>query len=147
MSITDTSCVVRRVINAPTHIVFKAWTDSAFASRWSWGSEYETVSIELDCRVGGNWRQHIRNKKTGENWHFDGVFHEVRLNERLVHTFHFRTDGGEDEETSLTAIDLIARGQQTEIVITHTQMPDAKKAKATYEGWVDVLQCVENSIT
>src|SRR5262245_17013123 len=105
MNVTETSCVVRRLMNAPPHVVFRAWTDPALAARWSWGSEYETVSIDLDCRVGGKWQQHIRNRKTGENWYFDGIFEEVRTNEKLVHTFHFRTDGGVDEGVSVTTID------------------------------------------
>jgi uncharacterized protein YndB with AHSA1/START domain len=138
--------VVRRIINAPADVVFRAWTDPAVASRWSWGSEYETISIELDCRVGGTWRQHIHNKNTGENWFFNGVFREVQQPTRLVHTFHFRSDGGEDEETSLTTIDFIVSGEKTEVVITHTQLLTAEKTNATYDGWVDVLECVEAAV-
>ena len=147
MDLTDTSCVVRRLINAPADVVFRAWTDPKIAARWSWGSEYETVTIDLDCRVGGTWRQHIRNTKTGENWYFDGAFREVVTNRKLVHSFHFRSDGGEDEETSLTTIEFIPRSNQTEVVITHTQLPNAAKTKATHEGWVDVLECVEHNVT
>jgi uncharacterized protein YndB with AHSA1/START domain len=144
--LTETSCVVRRLIQASVGVVFKAWTDPTVAARWAWGSDYETISIDLDCQTGGKWRQHIRNKQTGENWFFDGTFQEVRPNERIIHTFHFRSDRGPDEETSLTAIDFNPRGDATEVVITHTQLPNREKSSATFEGWVDVLQCVEHAV-
>ena len=125
--------------------VFRAWTDPALAIKWNWGRKYETISIDIDCRVGGTWRQQIRDKETGENWFFEGVIQEVIPNKRLVHTFHFRSDRGQDHGTSLVAIDFHERDGKTEVIITHTRLPKEDR-KGTETGWEDVLGCVEDCL-
>jgi len=138
---SDAVCVVRRTFDAPCSLVYRAWTDPALVARWSWGRAFETVSIEMDCRAGGIYHQHIRDKKTGENWFFDGVFQEVVPGEKLVHTFHFHGDGGKDEGTSLVSMEFIDRGSTTEVVITNTQLR-SDKLEGTRSGWDDVCDCV-----
>ncbi len=132
---------VRRVLAAPLAAVWRAWTDPDLAARWSWGEEYDTVAIALDCRPGGAWRQQIRSRKTGENFFFDGVFETVEPQRRLVHTFHFRSDRGKDEGTSLVEIVFADQDGRTEVTITHSRLSDEQK-KETQEGWGDVLTCV-----
>jgi uncharacterized protein YndB with AHSA1/START domain len=134
--------VVRRVLDWPVTVVFRAWTDPSMASKWSWGRKYETISIDLDCRVGGTWRQQIRDKNSGENWFFEGTFREVVPNQKLVHTFHWRSDRGVDHGTSLVCIEFLAKGQRTEIVITHEELPAGDARQGTELGWVDVCECV-----
>ncbi len=90
--------------------------------------------------------QQIRHEETGELWSFEGVFREVLAEQRLVHTFHWWSDRGTDEGTSLVTIDFIPRGTGTEVVITHTQLRDAKHRKGTETGWEDVLSCVEGCL-
>ncbi len=133
---------VRRVLAAPVARVWRVWTDPTWAARWSWGSQYDTVSIDLDCRPGGAWRHEIRDRTTGERWSFDGVFEQVEPERLLVHTFHFRSDRGTDEPPSLVRIDFTARGDRTEIVITHSQLEQPHKA-GTVRGWEDIAAVVE----
>jgi len=142
---TNTTVNVRRVINAAREDVFRAWTSPEFARKWSWGSEYETIAVSIDARVGGEWTQHIRNRDTGENWFFDGVFQESDPPKRLVHSFHFKSDRGEDEPPSIVTIEFQDRGSKTEVVINHIQLPPDKIA-GTETGWIDVIACVEKSI-
>lgn len=141
----DTVCVVRRVIAAPVSAVYRAWTEPEFLKQWSWGREYETVAVEQDCRVGGIWKQQICDKKSGENWFFDGIFEEVAPEKKLVHTFHFRSDRGNDEGRSQVVIEFLDRDGSTEVIITHTKLGPDKK-KGTEAGWVDVLECVEKCL-
>ena len=100
--------VMRHTFKAPVAKLFRAWSDPAMAKRWSWGPEFDTVSIDLNCHPGGTWRQHIRDHNTGESWFFDGVFQEVVSNRKLVHTFHFTNDRGYDEPPSLVTIEFTA---------------------------------------
>ena len=137
--------VMRRTFKAPVARVFRAWSDPAMAKRWSWGPEYDTVSIELNCVPGGAWRQHIRDRNTGENWYFDGVFHEVVTNEKLVHTFHFRNDRGYNEPPSLVTIEFIDRGESTDVVLTHTQLSESK-VKETEKGWSAIFEVMEKLV-
>ncbi len=134
--------VVRRTFKASVSRVFRAWSDPSMAKRWSWGPDYDTVSIELACQPGGTWRQHIHDRTTGENWYFDGVFKEVVPNRKLVHTFHFTNDRGYDEPPSLVTIEFTERGETTDVVLTHTQLTEAK-VKETNDGWVQIFDVIE----
>ena len=140
---TGPTCVVRRTLPAPRALVYRAWTDPVLVARWSWGRKYETVSLELDCRVGGRFRQQIRDKESGETWFFEGVYREVVPGKKLVHTFHFHSDRGKDDGESLVSIELEERGKSTEVIITHTQLADDERRKGTEAGWEDVLECIE----
>ena len=135
--------VVRRTVDAPIARVFRAWSDPSMARRWSWGPEFDTVSIDLNCQTGGIWRQHVHDRKTGENWFFDGVFQEVVPNEKLVHTFHFTNDRGYDEPPSLVTVEFAARGNTTEIVLTHTQLAESK-VKETNTGWEEIFDVMKD---
>jgi uncharacterized protein YndB with AHSA1/START domain len=135
--------VLRRTFKAPVASVFRAWSDPSMAKRWSWGPEYDTVSVDLNCRTGGTWRQHIHDRTTGENWFFDGVFHEVVPNRKLVHTFHFTNDRGYDEPPSLVTIEFTERGGNTDVVLTHTQLAESK-VKETTKGWEEIFAVMES---
>jgi uncharacterized protein YndB with AHSA1/START domain len=48
--------VLSRVLAAPRELVFRAWTDPEQLTRWFGPAGFETVSREIDLRVGGLWR-------------------------------------------------------------------------------------------
>jgi uncharacterized protein YndB with AHSA1/START domain len=135
--------VMRRIFNAPVATVFRAWSDPSMAKRWSWGPEFETVSIDLNCQTGGTWHQHVHDANTGENWFFDGVFQEVVPKKKLVHTFHFTSDRGYDEPPSLVSIEFTERGTSTEVVLTHTRLAESK-VKETTTGWTEIFAAMES---
>jgi uncharacterized protein YndB with AHSA1/START domain len=137
--------VMRHTFKAPVARVFRAWSDPAMAKRWSWGPEYDTVSIDLNCHQGGAWRQQIRDRNTGENWYFDGVFQEVVPNRKLVHTFRFKSDRGHDEPPSLVTIEFTDRGESTEVTLTHTQLLESKVEETT-SGWSAIFEVMEKLI-
>jgi len=130
--------VVRRTVAAPPDVVYRVWTEPRYARQWSWGAEHDTIAVDIDLRVGGIWRQEIRNRANGETWWFDGEFRAIDPGKRLVHTFHWRNDRGEDHGTSLVAIDFIDDGGNTEVVITHTELRDEQLRRGTEKGWEDV---------
>lgn len=143
---TETAAlVVRRVIHAPAALVFRAWSDPAVARRWGWGKAYDTVSLELDCRPGGVWRHEIRDRTSGETFWFDGVFREVVAGRRVVHTFSWRSDRGYRQEESLVTVELVPHGDDTEVVITHVQLP-AGMTRETQEGWTDCLEQIDLAV-
>ena len=137
--------VVSRLIHAPPERVFRAWSDPEVAARWGWGSAYDTIAVELDCRPGGHWRHEIRDRNTGETFWFDGVFREVVPGRRVVHTFKWTSDRGHDEPESLVAVELVPRGADTEVVITHTALPP-DKVRETDEGWKDCLEQIDRAV-
>ena len=56
---SDRELVVTRIVDAPTHIVFQAWTSAELFQRW-WVPKSHgltLLSCELDVRVGGVYRE------------------------------------------------------------------------------------------
>jgi uncharacterized protein YndB with AHSA1/START domain len=136
---SEAPLVVRRTIAAPVTAVYRAWTDPALVSQWSWGSRHETLAMALECRPGGAWHHEIRNRDNGETWTFDGVFEEVIPDRRLVHTFFWRSGKGVEEGPSLVTIDFIRQGSdRTEVVISHSRLA-ATSRDGSREGWEDIL--------
>jgi uncharacterized protein YndB with AHSA1/START domain len=140
-----TTLVVRRTLAAPASAVFRAWTDPAFVSQWSWGSEHETLGLQMDVRVNGAWKHEIKNRNTGDRWSFDGVYQEIVPDRRLVHTFFWRSDKGIEEGPSLVEIEFTKKGEdQTEVVITHRRLSPSSK-DGTQSGWNDCLNEIEKA--
>jgi len=80
--------VLRRVLDAPRELVFKTMTDPSLIPNW-WGLKGLTTVVEkMDVRPGGAWRL-VQRDPDGNEFAFNGVYHEVLPPERLVYTFEF----------------------------------------------------------
>src|SRR5688572_26764728 len=77
-----------RTVNFPKDLVWKAYTDKNLVAQW-WGLRESTLTIDkFDPRKGGMWR-FISSEKDGQEYAFNGVFHDVIPNEKIIQTFEF----------------------------------------------------------
>ncbi|MER5348679.1 SRPBCC domain-containing protein, partial [Streptomyces mirabilis] len=80
--------LIIREFDASPGRVFRAYTDPDLVVQWL-GPRRLTMRIdEYDTRTGGSYR-YVHRGDDGTEYGFRGVFHEVRLNERIVQTFAF----------------------------------------------------------
>lgn len=80
--------VLRRVLDAPRELVLKTMTDPSLIPNW-WGPKGLTTVVEkMDVRPGGAWR-FVQRDPDGNEFAFNGVYHQVLPPERLVYTFEF----------------------------------------------------------
>ena len=127
---------VRRTIPAPRERVFKAWTEAAAVSRWlAPTDDYTTLVHELDVRVGGRFRIEMRHKGGAQNIAV-GAYREIAAPERLA--FTWRWEGHEMPDTLVT-VQLLDRGAETEVVLTHTGLPNEESRTKHQEGWFGCL--------
>ena len=76
-----------REFDAPREKVFRAHTDPDLIVQWLGPRGMEMRIDRFDCRTGGSYRYiHARD---GEEYGFNGCFHEVRPDELIVQTFTF----------------------------------------------------------
>jgi uncharacterized protein YndB with AHSA1/START domain len=76
-----------REFDAPAEKVFRAHTDPELIVQWLGPRRHEMVIDHFDCRTGGSYRYlHVSD---GNEYGFNGCFHEVRPNELIVQTFTF----------------------------------------------------------
>ncbi|MDR6224926.1 SRPBCC family protein [Desmospora profundinema] len=80
--------VITRVFDAPRERLYNAYTDPNLLPEW-WGPKYMTTTVDkMDVRKGGVWR-FVQRDVNGEEYAFNGVYHESIFPERLVYTFEF----------------------------------------------------------
>jgi uncharacterized protein YndB with AHSA1/START domain len=80
--------ITSRHLPAPPEKVFQALTNAELLAKW-WGPRrFETLIVEHEPRRGGCWR-FIHKDEDGNEFGFNGVIHEVLLNERITQTFEF----------------------------------------------------------
>jgi uncharacterized protein YndB with AHSA1/START domain len=80
--------VISRIFNAPRELVFNTYTDPTTVPDW-WGPKRYTTTVEkMEVKKGGVWR-YIQRDVEGNEYAFNGVYHEVGSPERLINTFEF----------------------------------------------------------
>jgi uncharacterized protein YndB with AHSA1/START domain len=82
---TDEQILIERAFDAPRHLVYKAYTTPELVKRW-WHAKRGTVTVvEIDLRVGGNWR-YVMVTDDGTEVGFHGDYREIIPDERIVST-------------------------------------------------------------
>jgi uncharacterized protein YndB with AHSA1/START domain len=92
---SERELVVTRTVNAPTRIVFEAWTKPELFKRWWVPKSFglSLLSCELDVRVGGRYRL-VLAQGASNPMEFFGRYLEVTPHSRLVWTNDEAEDGG-----------------------------------------------------
>ena len=107
---SDREVVVTRTFNAPSRLVFEAWSNPELFKRWwvprSMGMTLQ--SCEMDVRTGGTYRLGF-----GDSMEFFGRYLEVTPPSRIVWT---NDEGGENG--SITTVTLTETDGQTLLVVS-----------------------------
>jgi uncharacterized protein YndB with AHSA1/START domain len=134
---------LRKLLNAPQALVFKAWTDPQLMTRWFFPGENWTVSVKSDLRVGGRYELLMRDSEGTLHEQF-GEFREIVPVSRLVFTWSCPDLAVVD---SVVTIDLAAQGERTELLLVHELPPDPKIRRGHEEGWKGCLGNLEKWIS
>lgn len=95
---SDEEILITRTVNAPRHLVYKAWTTPELVRKWWPGKRGEMTVADMDFRVGGAWR-YVMVAHGEFEVAFHGTYREIVPNERIVHTEIMETpDVGPDSE-------------------------------------------------
>jgi len=81
----DTQILVTREFEAPSHLVYEAWTTPELIKRWWSGDRGEVTNAEVDLRAGGTWR-YVMTDSGGSEVVFTGEYREIVPDERIVST-------------------------------------------------------------
>jgi uncharacterized protein YndB with AHSA1/START domain len=137
----DATLIIKRMLNAPPELAFKAWTSPEHIQHWMRPEPGMVVPmVSMDMRVGGKFRIQMKNPD-GEFFTGVGEFREVKAPERLVYTWDWEKDGsgtefGEVEgKTSLMTVEFLKRGEQTEFVLTHNRFASVESRDNHVRGW------------
>jgi uncharacterized protein YndB with AHSA1/START domain len=136
---TSVALVLRRTFDAPRETVFKAWTQPAILQQFMGGRGCKRVDVDL--RTGGAYRMTMvgPDGPEGEDFVAKGIYREVSIPERVVCTWTWEEDDPADEHETLLTLEFLAKGNQTELVLTHENFKDAAQCERHTAGWNSVL--------
>ena len=133
---TDTQVVITRVVDAPRHIVYQAYTVPRHLQQWMLGPEGWTMPVcEMDLRTGGSWR-YVWRKSDGAEMDMGGLIKEVVTNQRLVTTEKW---GPEWPET-VNMVEFTESDGQTTITLTVTYPSREARDAALKTGMKDGME-------
>lgn len=116
---TDEQILITREFDAPTHLVYRAWTTPDLVRRWWSGRRGNVTEIQMDVRVGGTWR-YVMRANEGFEVAFHGEYLEVVPNERIVSTEVYEGVPAELEPSVQTVTFTGTGGRTTLTLLTQT---------------------------
>jgi uncharacterized protein YndB with AHSA1/START domain len=126
---SDIEIVTTRQLDAPRSLVFEAWTNPKYVSRWMLGPPGWTMPVcEIDLRVGGQWH-FVWRKTDGTEMDMRGTYREITPPSRLVSTENW---GGDWAETLNTLVLTEKNGITTaQLTLLYPSQEARDKAMAT----------------
>ncbi|MEO8282829.1 MAG: SRPBCC family protein [Pseudarthrobacter sp.] len=82
---SDTEILITRTVNAPRHLVYRAWTTPELVKKWWPGRRGQMMVADMDFRVGGAWR-YVMVAHGEFEVAFHGTYRAIVPNECIVHT-------------------------------------------------------------
>jgi uncharacterized protein YndB with AHSA1/START domain len=130
----ETALQIRRTFAAPRQKVFEAWTEAEKVTQWLCrvSKEHSTKLLELDVRVGGRYRLEVTTPE-GSHMLLSGRYLEVKPPDKLVLTWEW--EGDPDFGATVLTLDFLARGNSTELVLTHERFPNKERRDRHAVGW------------
>jgi uncharacterized protein YndB with AHSA1/START domain len=118
----DDQILITREFDAPSELVFKAWTTPELVKRWWSGQRGGVTSAEIDLRVGGMWR-YVMEANAGFEVAFHGEYREIVPNERIVTTEVFEGMPDAQAVDTITFAEVDGRTTLT-MLVQHTSKED-----------------------
>lgn len=123
-----------RVLPASLQEVFDAWLDPEGMKEWFCPGSTVTTVEELDARVGGHFK--ITMRDGDKDYIHTGQYVEINPPKRLVFTWISQLT---KNKPSLVTIQFNKKGNQTELVLTHQELPNKDAADKHRGGWTSIL--------
>jgi uncharacterized protein YndB with AHSA1/START domain len=134
---------VRRTFTAPREKVFAAWAQREQLEQWMCKDEssHTVVHHQQDIRTGGRYLMEVREPRKKETYWGQGVYREVKPPEKIVFSWSWTKDTPDgpqlhpDSPDTEVTVEFFARGDSTEVVLTHAVFGSAKDRDEHNQGW------------
>lgn len=126
--------VVRQMVQAPPREVYAAWTEPAHLKEW-WGPEgVACIGAEMELRVGGAYRIGNRFSDGKVIW-LAGNFEAIEPPRLLMYTWGVEPAPATERVT----VRFEARGNGTEVIVTHERIASPALRDMHRQGWEGCL--------
>lgn len=135
---------LERVLPAPRSLVFRMHAEPNRLARW-WGPKgFSAPSVELDLRVGGDYRIEMQPPE-GASFFLSGEFREVETGARLTYTFRWEDPDPDDRET-VVVFALRDLGGSTALTVDQGAFATEGRRALHVQGWTDSLDRLQELI-
>jgi uncharacterized protein YndB with AHSA1/START domain len=123
------SVIVRKTFTASRRRLFEAWCRPELMAQWFFPAPGWRAEVAAEVRTHGRYRVGMHDPDGGVHVQ-EGVYREIQPFSRLVFTWTCAELGVAD---SLVTIELVERGDVTELILTH-ELPDEPTILREHEG-------------
>lgn len=141
---TPSTIRLHRVLRAPPERVYKAFLDPDALVKWMAPHGFTARVLEMDARVGGNYRMAFTNFGTGAQHTFGGHYLELVPGKHLRYVDRF-DDPNLPGEMEIT-IDLAAVPAGTELNIVQAGIPAVIPPSFCISGWQESLSLLAHVV-
>jgi uncharacterized protein YndB with AHSA1/START domain len=141
----DRSVRISRRFKAPRALVFKMFTDPAHFARWFGPEGHDVANCKLETRTGGRFFAELKGPG-GVQHTVQGTFKEVQPDHRVAFTWNWLGEDGKPrhpDTDTLVTIDLVERGGETELTLTHTGFQNEDQQSRHNGGWTSCFVCLD----
>lgn len=129
--------VLEAMFKASPERVFRAWTEPEEIKAWFGLQKNDVTKAEIDLRVGGTWRFHIRTEAASAAF-FEGRYFDIEPARKLVFSWtHVTlTEDGERNESveSQVTVTFEAAGAATRVHLRHESLSEGGRLNVA-RGW------------
>jgi uncharacterized protein YndB with AHSA1/START domain len=126
---------IRKRVPAPREDVFRTWSSPEGMRRWLVPHDRADARCDMDVRVGGQYR--IDMSCEGQLDPHTGEYQRVEPPRLLEFTW---ISAATKHQPSLVTVELLERGPETEVVLTHSRLPDQPTVEAYRTGWTTLME-------
>jgi serine/threonine protein kinase len=133
-------------IHAPIDKVFEAWTKPDVMANWfAPTDDFVASEVDVDLRVGGNYRLDMRPKDSTEVFMHRGQYCRIEPPHILSFTWCPVSRGPNTPETQVT-IELRPNGNATDMTLIHERFPDEADRDRHQRGWNGCLRRLASKV-
>lgn len=142
--------VLKRIFNAPQELVFKAWTQEEFLTRWWAPKSFTTPFVKVDLHPGGIFHFCMRSSEGRDFWG-KSVYREIVEPELIAYTDSFSDEAGALVEPerygmskgypsrALVTVRFMGLRGKTEVTLRHAIPESVPERVPCEQGWVEML--------
>jgi uncharacterized protein YndB with AHSA1/START domain len=130
---------LRREFPFPREMVFDAWLNEDHLAKWMGPTDEITMEgIRVDASEGGGYRMTFVHPDDDRDTVY-GVYKTIKRPDKLVFTWIWETEEGEEEIETLVTVDFNKTSSGTEIVLLHQKFASQESCDHHNKGWIGCL--------
>jgi uncharacterized protein YndB with AHSA1/START domain len=134
---------VRRRVMAPAEQIFDLWTEPDLMVRWMSPFPGEVdCKASCDLRPGGAFSLVMSSKESSRE--VSGTYVQVDRPRKLVFTWIGPLT---NDVNTLVTVELIPRGDETDLVLTHERLPTSAIREGHTMGWGNILDHLAEAVS